>query len=97
MARVRGGCYLEPVAAVLSRKTGQAVKLAMTRTEVFEGTGPTSASRIRVKMGATRDGRLTAAEASLVYLSGAFPGSRFLGLPDHVRPLRNRQRLHRGV
>ena len=71
----QGGCYLEPVAAVLSRKTGQAVKLAMTRTEVFEGTGPTSASRIRVKMGATRDGRLTAAEASLVYLSGAFPGS----------------------
>ena len=71
----QGGCYLEPVAAVLSRKTGQAVKLAMTRTEVFEGTGPTSASRIRVKMGATRDGRLTAAEASLIYLSGAFPGS----------------------
>ena len=71
----QGGCYLEPVAAALSRKTGQAVKVTMSRTEVFEGTGPTSGSRIRVKMGATKDGRLTAAEASLVYLAGAFPGS----------------------
>ena len=35
-----GGCYLEPVAAVLSRKSGQPVKITMTRTEVFEGTGP---------------------------------------------------------
>lgn len=71
----QGGCYLEPVAAVLSRKSGQPVKLTMTRTEVFEGTGPTSASHIRVKLGATRDGRLTAAECHLIYEAGAFPGS----------------------
>ena len=30
---------------------------------------------MRVKMGATKDGRLTAAEAYLVYEAGAFPGS----------------------
>ncbi len=71
----QGGCYLEPVAAVLSRKTGQAVKLTMSRAEVFEGTGPTSACHIQVKMGAAADGRITAAEARLVYEAGAFPGS----------------------
>ena len=71
----QGGCYLEPVVAALSRKSGQPVKIAMTRREVFEGTGPTSASHIRVKLGATRDGRLTAADCTLIYEAGAFPGS----------------------
>ena len=71
----QGGCYLEPVAAVLSRKSGQPVKITMTRTEVFEGTGPTSASHIRVKLGATKNGRLVAADCELVYEAGAFPGS----------------------
>ena len=67
--------YLEPVAALLSRKTGQPVKLSMSRTEVFEGSGPTSGSYMRVKMGATKEGRITAAEAYLAYEAGAFPGS----------------------
>jgi xanthine dehydrogenase molybdenum-binding subunit len=71
--------YLEPVAAVLSRKTGRPVKVVMDRTEVFEGTGPTSGTYVRVKLGATRDGRLTAAEAYLAYDSGAFPGSSPVG------------------
>ena len=71
----QGGCYLEPVAAVLSRKAGQPVKITMTRTEVFEGTGPTSASHIRVKLGATNEGELTTAECHLIYEAGAFPGS----------------------
>ncbi len=71
----QSGAYLEPVVAVLSRKSGQPVKLTMTRAEVFEGTGPTSASHIRVKMGATREGRITAAECHLIYEAGAFPGS----------------------
>ena len=67
--------YLEPVAAALSRKTGQPVKLSMSRTEVFEGTGPTSGSYMRIKMGATKDGRITAADGYLAYEAGAFPGS----------------------
>ena len=69
------GLYLEPVAAALSRKVGDAVKITMSRTEEFQGTGPTAATHIRVKMGATREGRITAAEARLVYEAGAFPGS----------------------
>jgi CO/xanthine dehydrogenase Mo-binding subunit len=67
--------YLEPVAAVLSRKTGRPVKLTMSRTEVFQATGPTPGSYIRVKVGADSKGRLTAAEAYLAYEAGAYPGS----------------------
>ena len=71
----QGGCYLEPVAAAMARKTGQPVKISMSRTEVFHGTGPTSGTHIALKMGVTNTGRITAAEAHLIYEAGAFPGS----------------------
>ena len=67
--------YVEPVAAVLSRKTGQPVKITMSRTEVFFGTGPTSGTDITMKIGATNAGRITAATADMVYEGGAYPGS----------------------
>ncbi|HEV3204274.1 MAG TPA: xanthine dehydrogenase family protein molybdopterin-binding subunit [Gemmataceae bacterium] len=67
--------YLEPVAALLSKKTGRPVKVLMNRADVFEGTGPTPGSYIRAKMGADATGRLVAAEAYLAYEAGAFPGS----------------------
>jgi xanthine dehydrogenase molybdenum-binding subunit len=67
--------YLEPVAALLSRKTGRPVKMTMNRAEVFEGTGPTPGSYIKVKMGVDQSGRLVAAQAYLAYEAGAFPGS----------------------
>ncbi len=69
--------YLEPPAAVLSRKTGHPVKLIMTRADVFEGTGPTPGSYVRVKIGADREGKIVAAEAYLAIESGAYPGSPF--------------------
>ncbi len=67
--------YLEPVACLLSKKTGKPVKLTMGRTEVFEATGPTSGGYLKVKMGATKDGRITAVDAYLAYEAGAYPGS----------------------
>ena len=67
--------YLEPVAALLSRKAGLPVKVTMNRAEVLEASGPTGGSYMKVKMGATKEGRLTAATAELKYESGAFPGS----------------------
>ena len=67
--------YLEPVALLLSRKAGRPVKMTMTREDVFKGTGPTSASVMRVKIGAKSDGRITAAEAELKFQAGAWPGS----------------------
>ncbi len=67
--------YLEPLCALLSKSTGRPVKMQMSRSEVFECTGPTSGTHIRVKMGATKDGKITAADAWLAYESGAYPGS----------------------
>jgi CO/xanthine dehydrogenase Mo-binding subunit len=67
--------YLEVPAAMLSKKTGHPVKMTMSRTEVFEGTGPASAAQMKAKVGATKDGRITAAYAELVFEAGAFPGS----------------------
>ena len=67
--------YLEPVAAVLSKKSGRPVKMTMSRTEVLEATGPTSGSYMRVKMGANKEGRITAAQAYLAFEAGAYPGS----------------------
>lgn len=72
--------YLEPVAALLSRKSGhRPVKMTMSYAEVLAATGPTSGSYIRVKMGADRQGRITAAEAYLAYEAGAFPGAPIWG------------------
>ena len=67
--------YHEPIAALLSKKTGHPVKLVMSRKDTFEGTGPTPGSHIRVKIGATKEGKITAAQAYLAYEAGAFPGS----------------------
>jgi CO/xanthine dehydrogenase Mo-binding subunit len=64
--------YLEPVAALLARKAGRPVRMIMSRAEVFEATGPSSGCFMRVKMGATRDGRMTAATAYLLFESGAY-------------------------
>ena len=67
--------YVEPPAALLSKKTGRPVKIVMTREEVFEGSGPTPGSYVRIKMGAKNDGTIIAAQAYLAYEAGAFPGS----------------------
>ena len=67
--------YLDPVAAVLSKKTGKPVKVSMDRTEVFVGSGPTSATYMRCKMGVKKDGTMVAGQLYMVYEAGAFPGS----------------------
>lgn len=64
--------WAEPVALALSRKAGKPVKLAMTRDEVFRATGPTVSTSMDVKIGMTKDGRITAARADLRYSGGAF-------------------------
>ena len=71
----KGILYSEPVAALLAGKAGRPVKVTMSRTEVFEASGPTSATNIKIKVGATNNGKLVAGEAHLIYESGAFPGS----------------------
>jgi CO/xanthine dehydrogenase Mo-binding subunit len=65
--------WAEPLALALSRKANRPVKLTMARDEVFRATGPTSGSSIDVKIGAKKDGTVTAAFAELRYFNGAFP------------------------
>ncbi len=67
--------YVEPVALVLSRKSGHPVKIVMSREEVFKASGPTSGASMTVKIGAMKDGRIVAADALFKYQAGAFPGS----------------------
>jgi CO/xanthine dehydrogenase Mo-binding subunit len=71
----KNNVYLEPLAVKLSQKARRPVKMVMTRDEVFRSTGPTSGTHIRIKIGATKDGKLVAGEATLNYQAGCFPGS----------------------
>jgi CO/xanthine dehydrogenase Mo-binding subunit len=66
--------YGEPVAIRLSQLTGRPVRMVMSRSEIFRGSGPTMGSHTVVKMGAKKDGTITAAEAVAHYQSGAFKG-----------------------
>lgn len=67
--------YLEPLALALSARSGQPVKMMMTREEIFRASGPTSGANMTIKVGATKDGKITAGKALLHYQAGAFAGS----------------------
>ena len=71
--------YMEPLAAIMSKQTGKPVKMHMQRDEVLQATGPTSATYIKVKVGAKKDGTIVAADAYLAYEAGAYPGSPVSG------------------
>ncbi len=71
----KNNIYCEALAIALSRKSQRPVKMVMTREEVFRATGPTSGANVKVRIGCTRDGKITAAEAELNFQAGAFPGS----------------------
>ncbi len=67
--------YVEPIAAILSRKSGRPVKIEMDRVSVFEATGPAAAAVVKFKIGVDGNGRITAAQGDLRYEAGAYPGS----------------------
>ena len=74
--------YAEPVAILLSRKANRPVKITLTRNEVLRATGPVAGTHSRIKMGMTKDGRFTAAEAELYFQTGPFTGSAFANAPQ---------------
>ena len=67
--------YLEPLAMRLSQKSGKPVKMTMAREDVFRASGPAPGGNVKVKIGATKDGRIVAAECIVEMQAGAFPGS----------------------
>ena len=62
--------YIEPVATVLARKSGRPVKIVMTREDVFRATGPAPGAETRVKIGASKDGTITAFETDVLMDTG---------------------------
>src|SRR5262245_53165005 len=50
--------YLEPLAAMLAKKSGRPVKMVMTREEVMRATGPTSGSPRTATVAAKKDGTI---------------------------------------
>ena len=92
----RSVMYLEPLAALLSKKTGKPVKMTMTRDEVFEATGPTSGT-LHPRQDRRQEGRHADRRRGL-------PGLRGRRLPRlarrrrherHLRALRHPQLRHR--
>ena len=71
--------YLEPAAAIMSKKSGHPVKITMTRTEVLEASGPTSGGHVKIKLGVTSGGKITAAQAYYAFEGGAYPGAPISG------------------
>ena len=67
--------FIEPVALALSRKSNRPVKLVMSRAEVFRATGPTASTSMDIKIGMTKDGKITAGKGVFRLQGGAFPGA----------------------
>jgi len=67
--------YLEPVAMVLSKKCGRPVKMQNSREEVFQSTGPAAGMSASLKVGVTKDGKLTAVSGAYNFQAGCYPGS----------------------
>ncbi len=65
--------YLEPIAAILSKKTRRPVKAIMTRTDVFDATGPGPGGKVKVKIGIDSKGKMTARYADIRLEAGAYP------------------------
>ena len=62
----------EDICALATLKTGRPVQLEFTREEEFTGAAGRHPMRVRVKVGARRDGRLTALEMRIVSNTGAY-------------------------
>ena len=87
-ARVGGGfggkqeMLVEDIVVLAAMRTGRPVKLEYTRQEQFTGATSRHPMRVRVKLGARRDGTLTAIEMQVVSNTGAY-GNHAAGVLHH--------------
>lgn len=63
----------EPLVAMAARAVGRPVRLILTRMEELAATNPAPPVRIHAKLGAKRDGTLTALQAEVYTDSGCYP------------------------
>ena len=64
---------LAPLCALLAIKTRQPVRMEMSREEVLKDARPAPGSVSTIKMGVTRQGKITAVSARFIYDAGGFP------------------------
>lgn len=69
----KAGIQLEPLAYLLSQKmNGRPVRVALDRTEEFVCAPGSPGISARIRLGATKEGRITAADIRLLFDSGAY-------------------------
>lgn len=66
---------LEPLTGALALRTGRPVKLVLSRMEEFLLTTPAPGTVIDLKLGAKKDGTITAIKARAIFDSGVYPGA----------------------
>lgn len=64
---------LAPLCALLAIRTGHPVRMEMSREEVLKDARPAPGSVSSIKMGVTRQGKITAVSAQFIYDAGGFP------------------------
>jgi CO/xanthine dehydrogenase Mo-binding subunit/aerobic-type carbon monoxide dehydrogenase small subunit (CoxS/CutS family) len=73
----------EDILALAILKTGRPVQYELTRAEQFAATTSRHPMRVRVKLGANRDGRLTAIELDVLSNTGAY-ANHAVGVLNHA-------------
>jgi CO/xanthine dehydrogenase Mo-binding subunit len=66
---------LEPLAGALAMVLRRPVRLVLTRADEFRTATPAPQSTLEVRVGARRDGTVTAVQARLLFDAGALPGA----------------------
>ena len=61
---------------ILSKKCGRPVKLQNSREEVFQSTGPAAGMSASLKVGVTKEGKLTAVSGAYNFRLAAIPDRR---------------------
>ncbi|MFN8535374.1 MAG: xanthine dehydrogenase family protein molybdopterin-binding subunit [Dehalococcoidia bacterium] len=70
---------IQPLAALLSMKTGRPVKLVLTRREDLMNSVPAPRGIVEAKIGAKKDGTLTTFQGRIIFDSGAYPAGTPVG------------------
>ena len=72
-----GGKFIlyEPLVALAARAVGRPVRLVLSRLEEMMAGNPAPGARFEVRLGAKRDGTLTALDADITFDGGCYPSS----------------------